>query len=109
MILQSHSSCDTRASGAPVHLRACLKTRLTITLMKWPCKLSNEVSVQYLSFCKHTDVGSGIGGIIIFAIGEDGAVKESQVITGWVVQLHLRVNKGKYSENKNKTYAITYS
>ena len=45
--------------------------------------------VKYLSFCKHTDVGGGIRGISIFSICEDGAIEEGQIITAWVVQLHL--------------------
>lgn len=54
------------------------------------------MSVKYLSLCKHTDVGGGIGGIIVLAISEDGAVEEGQVVTSRVVQLHLGVNEGKH-------------
>lgn len=48
--------------------------------------------VKYLSFSEHTHVGGGIRGIIIFAVSEDGAIEEGQIITGWVVQLHLGEN-----------------
>lgn len=51
--------------------------------------------LRYLSLCEHTDVGGGICGIIVVAISEDGAVEEGQIITGWMVQLHLRKNMSK--------------
>lgn len=53
---------------------------------------NDKVSVKYLCFGKHTDIGGGIGGVIIFAVCEDGAIEEGQIITGWVVQLHLGEN-----------------
>lgn len=50
---------------------------------------SDPASVKYLSFCKHADIGCGLRRISVFAVGEDGAVEEGQIITGWVVQLYL--------------------
>ncbi|TNN82672.1 hypothetical protein EYF80_007190 [Liparis tanakae] len=46
------------------------------------------LSVKYLSFSEHADIGAGIRGVLIFAVSEDGAVEEGQIITGWVVVLH---------------------
>lgn len=45
--------------------------------------------MKYLSFCEHADVGSGIRGIAIVAVGEDGAVEKGQIVADGVVQLHL--------------------
>lgn len=61
--------------------------------------LSGPASVKYLSFCKHADIGSGIRRITIFAVGEDGAIEEGQIITGWVVQLYLGEKMSKLSNN----------
>lgn len=55
--------------------------------------------LRYLSLCEHTDVGGGICGIIIVAVGEDGAVEEGQIITGWMVQLHLQKKVSKKLRN----------
>lgn len=64
--------------------------------------------ILYLSFCKHTDVGRRLRGKIIFTICEDGAIKKSQIITSWVVQLHLAENKTEMS-SVEKTAAPTMS
>lgn len=48
--------------------------------------------IIYLSFCKHTNISSGIRGIVVFPVSDDGAIEEGQVITVWVAQLHLGVH-----------------
>lgn len=48
--------------------------------------------IYYLSFCKHTNISSGISGIVVFSISDDSAIEEGQVITVWVAQPHLGVN-----------------
>ena len=80
---------------------------LQITLFKHGAQ-----SVKYLSFCKHTDVGGGFRGIIIFAVCEDGAIEEGQIITGWMVQLHLgEINAKREKKGKNikRTYLVLFT
>lgn len=51
--------------------------------------------LTYLSFSKHTDIGGGFRGVIVFPVCEDGAIQEGQIIAGWMIQLHLKENKNK--------------
>lgn len=62
--------------------------------------------LTHLSFCKHTDIGGGFRGIIIFAICDDGAIKEGQIVTGGVMQLHLqdKEEKRKHSTLKSEIF-----
>lgn len=114
VILKSHSGCNTRTTGAPVHLRGsltqlepdrphscclifvcCLQVIEVICHKKVYFNISSCRCVprpninKYLRFSKHADVGSGIRGITIFPVNEDGAIEEGQIIAGWMVQLHL--------------------
>lgn len=109
VIVKSHLGCNTRTTGATVHLRAGLHqlkpdyinnpgvcsvslsvstTPCFIHLIKWK-NVFLVVLVKYLSLGEHAHIGSGLRWIIVFAVGEDGPVEESQIITAWVVQLHL--------------------
>lgn len=103
VIVKSHLGCNTRATGATVHLRAglhqlkpdyinnpgiwclfCIFVCFNNSMLQ-----SFAVLVKYLSLGKHAHIGSRLRWIIIFAVGEDGPVEESQIIATWVVQLHL--------------------
>lgn len=47
------------------------------------------IIIKYLSFCKHTDISSGISGIVVLPISKDCTIEEGQIITDWVGQSHL--------------------
>ena len=65
--------------------------------------LIRDQSLAYLSFCKHADIGGGFGRVIVFAVGENSAIQEGQIITGWMMQLHLRYEKRRKISHKSQT------
>lgn len=52
----------------------------------------STIVIKYLSFCKHTDISSGIGGIVILPISKDCTIEEGQIITDRVGQPYLGEN-----------------
>lgn len=64
--------------------------QLHVQIKRWFSQ--SQYSINYLSFCKHTDISSGISGIVVFPVSEDSAIEEGQVITVWVAQPHLGVH-----------------
>lgn len=100
MILESDSRSNTGAGGTSVHLRTFLpQLKLfssEVHATPWANKKvwfsQSQYIINYLSFCKHTDISSGISGIVVFPISNNSAIEEGQVITVWVAQRHLGVN-----------------
>lgn len=100
MILESYSCSNTGAGGTSVHLRTFLPQLKLFSseVHATPCAnkkvwfSQGQYIINYLSFCKHTDISSGISGIVVFPISDDSAIEEGQVITVWVTQCYLGIH-----------------